>query len=110
MKELFKVPISGSLWIIAVKVIHKENLVPTFNSFPLAVEAQNGPCERTCRLIFPPFFSCILDIGLISTTFKLLKFTESVSREEPYMNDVTGRDSFRGDRKDLCSPGAGILT
>lgn len=75
--------------------------------------AQNGPCECICRLIllfFCIFFFCILDIGLIFATFKLLKFTESVSREEPYVDDVTGREVFRGNREDLSSPGAGVLT
>lgn len=68
------------------------------------------PVKHLPLNFFSLFSPCILDIGLISTTFKLLKFTESVSREEPYMDDVPGREGFRGNRKDLCSPGAGILT
>lgn len=36
---------------------------------------------------------CILDIGFIFATFKLLEFTESVFREEPYTDDATVREA-----------------
>lgn len=53
---------------------------------------------------------CTLDIGPIFAIFKLLKFTESVSREEPYTDDATVRESFRGNKKDFSSPQALVLT
>lgn len=54
---------------------------------------------------FFPLFFCFLDIPIIFAIFKLLKFTEPVSREESSVDDVTVREGFGGNRKDLCSPG-----
>lgn len=55
-------------------------------------------------------FFCILGIGLTFAIFKLLKFTEPMSREEPSIDDSIVREDLRGNRKDICFQGAVVLT
>ena len=55
------------------------------------------------------FFPCNLSIDLTFAVFKLLKFVECMSRQEPSLDDSIVREDFGGN-KDFCFQGAVVLT